>query len=450
MTDRIVLLLVLLLLLLVQLYTVDAAFLITDTHHRVGLQQRRFLHNNNHCCFKDVDQSTTTTTNNNNNEESAEDPFRATGRNDLMTTIKGGLATIFETAQRQLYGGVEDDTMTMTAIPSPQPRWYPHGGIQSDNPNFRTSAPIMSNAGFARSIWRNVRKRNKPVLWQNALRTYDRMGQLEEEGGSSGGGSSTSNVEIIKRTNIHHEGAMVACAKLGLWQKALEIYHLVDEQDHQTILPPTASRQSSSNSVSAVTSKIGRRVYVTDNMIQSLIRACTRASKQRAKKKRQEQKEYYDELDEQEAALRRIPLDTALEILRTIQDRDDNGIPVAANHVNPVAAAYQSLGYVDQARDILQHMLSNRTAGEEPEDGSVDILNVNDLCAKDKGSYSLLVKGAVGSGDWGAAIEALGDMTRVGLYPNSRQCNSWNEIAERHRRRSWKKKRDDFWMNSVG
>jgi pentatricopeptide repeat protein len=151
-------------------------------------------------------------------------------------------------------------------------------------------------------------------------------------------------------------------------------------------------------------------------------------------------------VDEKEAALRAIPLDTALEILRTI--KENKGIPVAANHVNPLAAAYQSLGYVEQARDILQNMLSNRTAGEEPEDG-VDILNVHDLCAKDKGSYSLLVEGAVGSGDWGAAVEALGDMTRVGLYPNSRHYNSWNEISERHRTRSWKKKRDDFWVNSV-
>lgn len=350
------------------------------------------------------------------------DPFQATGRKNLMTTVKGGLTTIFETAQRQVASGVDTTT---SQVP---PRWYPHGGIERDNPNFRTSAPAMNNAGFAKSIWRNARKRNKPVLWQNALRTYDRMGILE--------GRPELN---LKRANIHHEGAMLACAKLGLWQKCLEIYHFVNEQDNQAILPPTASRQSSSNIVTAK-SKTSLRVYVTDNMIQSLIRACTRASNQRAKAKGQH------ELDENEAALRRIPLDTAFEILRALEESQN--IPVAANHVNPLAAAYQSLGYVEQARDILQNMLSNRTAGEEPEDG-IDILNVNDLCAKDKGSYSLLVQGAVGSGDWGAAVEALGDMTRVGLYPNSRHYNSWNDISERHRRRSWKKKRDDFWMNSV-
>ena len=34
--------------------------------------------------------------------------------------------------------------------------------------------------------------------------------------------------------NIHHEGAMLACAKLGLWQRALEIYyHVSDIQQQQ-------------------------------------------------------------------------------------------------------------------------------------------------------------------------------------------------------------------------
>ena len=244
---------------------------------------------------------------------------------------------------------------------------------------------------------------------------------------------------------------MLACAKLGLWQKCLEIYHFVDEHDSPTILPPTASSRLVSSNLKSATanSKIGRRVYVTDNMIQSLIRACSRASHQRAKGykgKANQQTGGGQRLEEGEAALRRIPLDTALEIVRTMDE--NHGVKPGAMHVNMLAAAYQSLGYVEQARDILQNVLSNRTAGEEPETG-VDILNVHDLCAKDKGSYSLLVQGAVASGDWGAAVEALGEMTNAGLYPNPRHCNSWNEISERHRGRSWKKKRDDFWTNSV-
>ena len=380
-------------------------------------------------------------------QQQQEDPFRATGKKELMTTLKGGLSMIFEMAnqqkrdrkmekeqqQQQQQEDDEEDVDSNNNKLKPTPRWHPHSGIDSDNPDFRTSAPVMNNQGFAKSIWRNVRKRKKPVLWRNALRTYERMTVLE--------GQADQQYRGIKRMNIHHEGAMLACAKLGLWQKCLEIYHFVDQQDSsRTILPPTASRTKSSNSVSAQ-SKINRRVYVTDNMVHSLITACTRASNQRASKGKGNH-----ELDEEEAALRRIPLDTALEILTTLEENHD--ISVSATYVNPLAAAYQSLGYVQQARDILQSMLSNRTAGEEPEDG-VDIINVHDLCAKDKGSYSLLVQGAVATGDWGAAVEALGDMTRAGLYPKPRHCNSWSEISERQTRRSWKKKRDDFWMDSV-
>lgn len=368
-----------------------------------------------------------------------------------MTTIKGGLGNIFEFAaeqkaknKRQQESRREQERQlqgTQQSSGSEQLRWHPHSGIDSENPNFRTAAPAMTNAGFAKSIWRNVRKRNKPVLWRNALRTYDRMAILEEK-----------TKLKIKRTNLHHEGAMLACAKLGLWQKCLEIYHFVDEQESSAILPPTAPSRlvSSSLESSNANSKITRRAFVTDNMIQSLIRACSRASHQRAKgnkgKANQQTSKGGQQLEEQEAALRRIPLDTALEIIRTMDE--SHGLKPGAMHVNPLAAAYQSLGYTLQARDILQNMLSNRTAGEEPEEG-VDILNVNDLCAKDKGSYSLLVQGAVASGDWGSAVEALGDMTKAGLYPNPRHCNSWNEISERHRGRSWKKKRDDFWTNSV-
>lgn len=155
--------------------------------------------------------------------------------------------------------------------------------------------------------------------------------------------------------------------------------------------------------------------------------------------------------EQQEAALRRIPLDSALEILMSIQDT--HGIRLVARDVNPLAAAYQSLGYVPLATEMLQTMLSNRTAGEEPEDGSSDRLNVFDLCAKDKGSYSLLVQGGVVTGDWGLAVDALREMTEAGLYPKARHCNLWSEISERRTRPravgSRKKKRDDLWAESV-
>ena len=353
----------------------------------------------------------------------------------------------------------------------------------------------MNNQGFAQSIWRNVRKRNKPSLWRQALRTYDRMAVLEQ---------APDNV-LVQRSNIHHEGAMVACGKLGLWQRALEIYHHVyqveQENNHQAESssldpvvvskppPPTSksltkrtsaksttlSSSSSSLSSSSATVaevrrlRIRRTVRVTDTMITAFVEACVIASRERHHPRHPKKDDGMNPprpslspailllspaqrsvSTEQEALWRRLPLDTALEVLTTIQDV--HSIPLVARHVTPLAAAYQSLGYVSVATEMIHTLLSNRTAGEEPEDGA-DVLNVFDLCAKDKGSYSLLVQGAVVRGDWGAAVEALSDMTEAGLYPKSRHCHLWSEISERRTRPravgSRKKKRDDLWAESV-
>ena len=362
-------------------------------------------------------------------------------------------------------------TAPTTASPSTAdtlPRWHPHSGIEKVNLKFRSEAPVMNNQGFAMSIWRNVRKRNKPSLWRYALRTYDRMAVLEQ---------TPDNVHL-QRSNIHHEGAMVACGKLGLWHRALEIYHYVYqmEQENQaesspsldqvvvskqqkSLVKSTSTKSSSSSTMSVAAARrlrIRRTVRVTDTMITAFVEACVVASRERHHQRHR--KEGNPPLSpiqtvaatEQEAAWRRIPLDTALEVLTTIHEL--HSIPLVARHVNPVAAAYQSLGYVSVATDMLQTLLSNRTAGEEPEDGS-DVLNVFDLCAKDKGSYSLLVQGAVVTGDWGAAVDALSDMTEAGLYPKARHCNLWSEISERRTRPravgSRKKKRDDLWAESV-
>jgi pentatricopeptide repeat protein len=94
--------------------------------------------------------------------------------------------------------------------------------------------------------------------------------------------------------------------------------------------------------------------------------------------------------------------------------------------------------------------LEDRTSGPEEEWGE-NPFNVNDVRAKDKASYSLLVKGAVSSGDWQNAIHALGNMTQAGLYPNSRNLNSWVEASERKSKqnKSWKKKREEYWLTSV-
>lgn len=376
------------------------------------------------------------------------DPFEATGQDDLFKTLAGGLPLIFEMAAKSMLFATKEtgtkEPTNATAVftneerfrppPPQQGRWYPHSGIADVNPNFRTQAPAMTNKGFAASIWKNARKRNKPSLWKHALRTYDRMALLE----------SDPNFAQIHRSNVHHEGAMQACAKLGLWQRALEIYHYVyqEEMAESMSSPKTANNSNNRNDKN----KKSTNIHVTDDMVMSLVRATVRASRLRSRKKRKStDPPLSPEQEEQEVALRRIPLDTALEILSTLSE--DHSIPLVAYYLNPLAAAYQSLGYTALSKEILETMLSNRTAGED------EVLNVNDLCAKDKGSYSLLVQASVVTGDWGSAVDALSEMTNAGIYPNSRHCNMWSEISERHTRPravgSWKKRRDDFWTESI-
>jgi len=362
------------------------------------------------------------------------DPFQATGREELFKTIAGGTALIFEMARKSITpattttnarrvssSSVSQPSLysSSSSLPyeSPQQRrWYPHSGISDENPSFRTQSPAMTNEGFAKVIWKNARKRNKQSLWKYALRTYDRMGVLERE----------PNYVQIKRSNIHHEGALVACAKLGKWQRALEIFHYVG-----------------SNSSNATISRNSNRV--TDDMVSSLVRGAVRASRLRLRRKNSHEVPLTPEQEEQEAALRRIPLDTTLEILSSLPE--DHNIPCYPYFFNPLAAAYQSLGYTQHSKEILDTMLSNRTAGED------EPLNVHDLCAKDKGSYSLLVQASVVTGDWGSAVESLNEMVTAGMYPDPRHCNIWSEISERHTRPravgSWKKKRDDYWTESI-
>lgn len=296
------------------------------------------------------------------------------------------------------------------------PRWHPHAGIADANPSFRTQSPIMNNQGYAGIIWRNVRKRNKPSLWRYALRTYNRMKTLEQD--------SQDSPLKIERTNVHHEGALLACDKLGLWQEALDIYCHVEETatTNQTVVATTRRRKA---------------VCVTDNMVLSLVSACVRGSKQ---------------MDRMETSLeeRRAPLDVATQILLELEVK--HGLPLVARHLNPLAAAYTSLGLNADAANLLLNSLTDRTSGPEEENGD-DPFNVHDLHAKDKASYALLVQGAVSRSEWADAVEALKDMTEAGLYPNSRHLNRWTEISEGKTRqrstRSWKKKREEYWLESV-
>jgi len=330
--------------------------------------------------------------------------------------------------------------------PNVLPRWHPHGGISDVNPSFRTAPPVMNNQGYAGIIWRNVRKRNKPTLWRHALRMYEKMKVLEEEGTKSPGSGAASALKI-KRSNIHYEGALQACAKLGLWREALGIYKEVVENERSDKSSSSLSfsgmdtpMPSSSLSTDAVVARQRRRVpqvSVTDNMMLSCMYACVRASK---------------DMNPTESTLaeRRLPLDAARAIILQIETR--HNLPLVARHLNPLAAAYQTLGLVSDASDLLTQNLADRTSGSEPEDGH-DVLNVNDICAKDKASYALLVKGAVLQGDFSEAVDALTDMTEAGLYPNERNLNAWTEVSERKSKqrntRGRKKKRDEYWLERV-
>ena len=316
------------------------------------------------------------------------DPFQATGQNELFKTLAGGPALIFEMARklvedsdynkRTMATTSPSSTIKYTTTPLPsefgeqqsqQRRWYPHSGISDVNPSFRTQSPAMNNQGFRNSIWRNVRKRNKPSLWKLALRTYDRMALLEGD----------PNFPQIQRSNIHHEGAMQACAKLGLWQRALEIYHYVYQQEmseiernngnenrngngninrQQQLTQTRTKKQSqtkpSRNKIQRNGGKLSTKnsktnemtkkgsVYVTDDMVHSLVRATVRASRLRSRqKKKSHDPPLSPEQEEREAALRRIPLDTALEILSTLPE--DHNIPLVAYYFNPLAGMFWGL-----------------------------------------------------------------------------------------------------------
>lgn len=317
------------------------------------------------------------------------------------------------------------------------PRWHPTNGISDNNPQFRTQSPVMNQQGYAGSIWRNVRKRSKPSMWKYALRTYDRMAQGTVETDSN---SSSATIRI-PRTNIHHEGALLACAKLGQWERAVEIYEAVQLVESQA----RARLATNKDTVSVSTKKREEQqkasfpVHVSDNMVLSVVRACVRAVRL-----------YRGPTTAKNLAERRTPLDKARCILLEIGDR--HKLPLVARHLNPLVSAYQSLGLVPEASELLQTCLTDRTIGPESENGE-DPFNVHDLLAKDKASYSLLVRGAVSSNDWVGAVDALRDMTEAGVYPTTRHVNEWTEVSERKTKqrttRSWKKKRDELWLDCV-
>mmetsp|Transcript_492 Transcript_492/g.1391 ORF Transcript_492/g.1391 Transcript_492/m.1391 type:complete len:469 (-) Transcript_492:227-1633(-) len=351
----------------------------------------------------------------------------------VVTTIGGGTATIFAMArsmwgQTTQEGGTTNQQQQQSSNLAPNnygtnptpnnidfsPKWRP--------PSLRTNVPTMNSQGYASIIWRNVRKRNKPSLWQYALRTYDRMGKRDEE-------QQKNAAAPVRRSNSHHQGALLAAAKLGSWEKAIEIFELV-EREQEKLLQKKTTQPLAGNR------KTVRKlpVHVTDDMVVSMLYACVRAMRRMSSTE--------SSLEE-----RRRPLDAARKILETVTVK--HGIILESRHYNPLAAAYQKLGLRQEAIALVRS-LKDRRIGPEPEDGNQEQFNVYNVGTKDKASYTLLVTGAVLEEDWTGAVDSLRNMTDAGLYPNQRHLNAWTEVSERktkHRNtRSWKKKRDEVWI----
>jgi len=363
----------------------------------------------------------------------------------MQQTLSGGPALIFAMARRMLVwedesyegdpntrnsgpyksiGSSESKSQTSITASSSKtrtvlPRWHPHDGIADNNPYFRSEQPLMNNRGYAGVIRRNSRKRGKISLWRHAIRVYDKMRTLEEEGGG----------ELrIRRGTEHHEAALVAYAKLGLWRDSLRIYTElanldVDNTNSISYVAPDDSSDSRSKYFNRpeIISEDGSKEKVTDNMILSIISACVRGSKSKK----------YDSPKE-----RRAPLDAAKDIVFAMEKRHD--IVLASRHVNSLAAAYQKRGLSIESSNLLQRTLAQRTKPTLKNDDTQGYSSagaINEVSAKDGASYNILIQGAVSEGDWSSAIDSLRSMTETGHYPSNGNLNSWTEIANKRERR---------------
>jgi hypothetical protein len=337
-------------------------------------------------------------------------------------------------------------------------------------------------------------------------------------GGVGGGEPARGRRRRMRRTSAHHEAALVAASKLGMWEEALRIYREVEGWSPS---PPPSGGGGEGG------------VSVTDNMILSVIGACVRGSKVKyaaacepppspavgdspALVGGTDVADPTDGGDREGDATahyatrttplpstrptrmraltvdeRRRPLDEARGIILSMESRHD--IPLVSRHVNPLASAYNRLGLRAEASALINGHLKDRAPpppptpparhppkksgrwrerresaisetnpgfeavqlaewsdddldGDDGDDGggmnaNPDVgyddvyeeaqLNVYELKAKDRASYSLLVQGAAMEGDWIGAVEELRRMTDAGLHPNSRNLNSWNEVMER-------------------
>lgn len=483
-----------------------------------------------------------------------------------QTTISGGTPLIFDMARRmlvwddELYQGLNDSSTSSEASSSTAPtqaaaanaaavaalpRWRPKSitqqSISNANPSFRTSSPIMTNAGYASILKRNSRKKNKPSMWRHCLRVYDKMGEIEKEGRKV---DKRGKKIKVKRSTAHHEAALVAASKLGLFERALSIYQRVEKASLASNNIAGASNADSGN----VMKLRSKKIRITDNMVLSVIKASVKAS--RIKKTTTNAPSFLDSSNDAELSTaleesvktnttdgnattydesvdyvppkqsptsarnklrlltiqeRRKPLDFARDIVLSMEEKHD--IPLVSRHVNPLASAYLHLGLRSEAANLINTLNDRRPPPPDHpkkskkekseltspnprfsegvqimnwEDGDLNDdeefddgyeppqLNIYDVQSKDRGSYALLVKGAVIDEDWEGAVAELQRMNDAGLHPNSSNLNSWSEVMEkgcrpagkgevmddnyysnRQRRRSWRKRRDGIWLGNL-
>mmetsp|Transcript_11068 Transcript_11068/g.16615 ORF Transcript_11068/g.16615 Transcript_11068/m.16615 type:complete len:389 (-) Transcript_11068:376-1542(-) len=299
---------------------------------------------------------------------SSDDVFDEIAEDMIIETIAGGSNTIFQhitqSAMRMVWRPFVPPDSSVAASRMSQQQQSNPVYFDNSNPDFRNKSPEMTQEGYALTMTKNVRKRNKPSLWRYALATYNKM--------------------QVPKLNVHHQAALTACAKLGLYREALEILLNVSKE-----------------------SRINADIKVTESMIASVVKSCVRGSRSMG-----------DEDDQM-----RI-----LNYARSVVLKSERayGVPLSSHLINPLVARYQKLGHYKEA-SLLLNALSERTNG-------MNGLNINDFAAKDVGSYGLIVQEAVANENWSDAILALKNMTDIGVYPGERQMNNWNEVAVKNSR----------------
>jgi len=488
----------------------------------------------------------------NNNDDNDSNDDTGSNNDNLQETISGGHSTIMAMARRMLVwddqdyqlGRVLNDSsqaqtrnlqqtsslminkgspatdnnsvaVTATTIANSinkskvLPRWHPHEGIADSNPNFRTKSPLMNNRGYAEVIMRNARKNNQPGLWRHSYRTYVNMRDIELQqiqmqlGLDNNAEERDKNVAPvrpsklkIRRENRHFQGALVACAKLGLWREALFIYQEMQQlQLQQQQKQPSNEKETLKRSRPSSPTKVikkGRRKRITIEksmvptttikkrrrksiiidkyMVLSIIRACIRGMKYRVQ-------------HDAPLSSAREPLDAMGEIIRAKEKHTESQLAPSTVQINALASAYQYLGLYDEAIELFDYLEDPISIKQEKElekqkklyrkksHVAADFLTEGNVLLdetaaketskdeapveyKDEGSYNILIKNSVTQGDWSCAIENLKKMTEAGYYPKSKSLNVWSETATKRERRrkkpTWIKQREQILVKSVG